>query len=159
MKRYYMFMGLLVIVAVVATIVQSQMSKGVKADQNLSQKISDLGNTVQDYALSHRALPLANQVSVPSGVTYTVTDRASYKICGTFLTENINSNPNTNLNTADMGVDATYHGKGYQCFNGSVTLPDITSPAPTPSKHPIIIRPTPLSTPQGTNGTGQGAGA
>jgi len=144
MKRYYTFIGLLVIVAVVATIVQSQMGKGVKGDQDLTQKISDFDSTVQDYALSHDVLPLASQVSVPGRVTYTLTGRTTYKLCGTFLTVNNDPNPGTNVNVnVPDTIDASHHGKGYQCFNGSVDLPDpVIQPAPKPSAsptpHPII---------------------
>ncbi|HEY2003513.1 MAG TPA: hypothetical protein VGH44_00160 [Candidatus Saccharimonadia bacterium] len=148
MKRYYIFIGLLVLVAVAATVAQSFMGRSVKTDQGLTQNISDFDTTIQDYALAHNALPQSNQVPVPGDVAYSVTGREAYELCGTFLTENRDPNPSANVNVPGT-IDATYHGKGYQCFNGSVSLPNtVIEPAPKPSVTPTV-RPIIQTTPQG----------
>jgi len=155
MKRYYIFMVLLVVVTVVAVVAQSVLGRGVGADQKLAQRMSDFDTKVTDYANTNNVLPSASQLGgTPAGVIYQITGASTYKLCGTFATAN-NAPAGTDQPANYEYMDTTYHGKGYVCFEDDVTIAQPTpvgTPEPTPAKTPA-----PAATAHPSAGVGTGA--
>ncbi len=124
MRKYYIFIAVIAVISAITIVWQSLASGPVKADQALVLRIQTAQSAINDYSSRNNRLP-AGLSDIPGdygGVTYETTTAQTYKLCGTFLTASIDQHSSTRYPPDTNYIDASQHGKGRQCFNGSMAL-------------------------------------
>jgi type II secretory pathway pseudopilin PulG len=122
MKRYYVFVVVLVVISLAAVVAQGVLGSGARADRELSDRITALNERVQAYYGRHDTLParlsqVESDGSKSSGITYRVLNSETYELCATFRTEN---RPKYATDTVPSTyINATNHKRGVQCFTGA----------------------------------------
>lgn len=127
MRRYYIFIALLIIASLGLVGAQFISSRGSLSDQVKSQDISNITLAITDYGTAKNKLPAMLKdlkLTAPlrgslSDYQYTPTTYNQYKICSDFKTAN---------RAGDfIYSDPYHHGKGHVCFDEQVySIPAIS---------------------------------
>jgi hypothetical protein len=138
MKKYYLFIGLIIVVAAVAIGSNKYLSRGPVHDNQAVTDINTISTDINDYAdpNGNSVLPptlAAAQIpstDVPSNrladYTYHVVGQSTYKLCATFKTA-VSTDPSGSTSTPGS-PDTTIHPAGYYCFTFTTLQ---ISPLPT----------------------------
>ncbi|HSX01191.1 MAG TPA: hypothetical protein VLF67_03020 [Candidatus Saccharimonas sp.] len=124
MNRNQIFVGVLVTVSALAIGAQVVLGGPVKQDKDLSTRITDFNNQVQQYYSEHQMLPVTDVVLTGdhTGIEYQVMSETAYQICGTFQTTNRPKGGTVEPQSIAYPtyIDATVHDRGHVCFAGMV---------------------------------------
>jgi len=114
MKRYYLFIIILIAISAATIGAEMLLSEPIKADKALTDRLEKIHNDIEDYAYKQHRLPreISSVSGDHNGIAYSTVNSYTYKLCATFKTANRNSRPS---DVADY-VDVTQHDKGQQCF-------------------------------------------
>lgn len=126
MKRYYLIIGLICLVAVGAVTASYWLRRGPVADRQLAEDIGVAAQAVDTYYLGAKKLPASLRDVQLSGtiknrlrtIEYRPLDDKRYELCGTFLT----SQPGVNGPSGPYASpDPNRHSTGRQCFTYTQT--------------------------------------
>lgn len=127
MKRYYIFFGVLAVVAALTIVSNVALRRAPVHDARAAQDIRNLQAAVDNYYLRQNQLPAAlDEVAIYNGDTkkrladyeYRRLGNRTYALCTTFMAASSNAKPTY---APDMNVpDPEIHGKGRDCFSYTV---------------------------------------
>ncbi len=137
MKKYYLFIGVLIMVSLLVVGLQINTGKGPAKDKKIVSDISLINAAVDRYTQENRKMPAklsdldleSDLKSRLANYEYKVTAREKYEICAVFETDATNKYQSS---YSDSYPDS--HKKGYQCFKQESYLPYEPPPNPIPAR-------------------------